>query len=312
MIERVALTDFCQEELECIFCWIDPYDLISLLRTSKIFGWIPFSCVLAKNAFKYLSRKFDIKHPLEQSKYGKYEIFMMGYRNNYINYLMNYNANIKQLITWPVSDHSYWPVITYKKNSRTIAYIKALKLSNLYQDRLNYIYSRAAFKRLRIFSSINIFQTYSRLASYATNGYSLFNPHSSKQVMQSIVPRDLHPLTLQLFDICNLPFSTSNITNNKQCLINDLNQFKDELKSRFYYDKWKDNINWNHFILAGGSALKCILKNTFISNNSDHDIDLFAYNIDLDTFYNDVRRFYGQDNKKYGVELYELDQGLGH
>lgn len=202
----------------------------------------------------------------------------------------------------------------FETNYETDSFIKVLTLSNLYQDIMNYIYSQNAFKKLGIFASNNIFQTYSRLSSYAAiNVYSLINPHSNAQMMEHIIKRDIHPLTLQLFDVYNFSFSSStnsmhrNNINNKQCLINNFNEFSQELTNRFYYNKWKDLINWDHFVLAGGSALKCILKNTFISNNSDHDIDLFAYRLTKYEFYEQVRKFSSR-NCEFTIEYFCRDQ----
>eukprot|EP01084_Bolivina_argentea_P224657 379836_1 len=86
------LIDFSQDMLECIFQWVEVYDLISLIKTTKQFECIKSSDVLCKNIFKHLSRKYDVKHPAETDWYVDYENIMRGYRSNYINYLLQYHS----------------------------------------------------------------------------------------------------------------------------------------------------------------------------------------------------------------------------
>ena len=72
-INKLKMYNLIQDIQQSIFIFIDYYDLLSLIKTSKEFAWIHCSDVLAKNVFKFLSRKDDIKHPAEIGKYVKFE-----------------------------------------------------------------------------------------------------------------------------------------------------------------------------------------------------------------------------------------------
>lgn len=47
-----------------------------------------------------------------------------------------------------------------------------------------------------------------------------------------------------------------------------------DMDENFKLEIWKNFINWKHFVLLGGSVLKCILVDSFESA-SQQDVDFF-------------------------------------
>ncbi len=61
------------------------------------------------------------------------------------------------------------------------------------------------------------------------------------------------------------------------------------LISRYEYDIWESYIDWNLFVIAGGSVISSLLVNVYIDNSSD--IDLFFLKENYGSFEKAVVRF---------------------
>jgi hypothetical protein len=72
----------------------------------------------------------------------------------------------------------------------------------------------------------------------------------------------LNSLELSLFDSVEA----------KPKKITSFENFLQNMNSKFYFDSWKDFINWNYFHIAGGSVLNCVLEESFDSTGQDVDI----------------------------------------
>ncbi|CAF5160155.1 unnamed protein product, partial [Rotaria magnacalcarata] len=73
-------------------------------------------------------------------------------------------------------------------------------------------------------------------------------------------------------------------------LVLNFDQFIKNLKSQYEYDIWGSYIDWNLFVIAGGSIVSCLLVQPFTGNTSD--IDLFFLKENPRLFKNAVVRFY--------------------
>ncbi|CAF1287202.1 unnamed protein product [Rotaria sordida] len=80
-------------------------------------------------------------------------------------------------------------------------------------------------------------------------------------------PRLLNNEELMLFKIWGNNRTPPNIVTN-------LNQFIENLTSRYEYDLWGPYINWDTFVIAGGSVISSLLVEPLTEKNTS-DIDLF-------------------------------------
>ncbi|CAF3627229.1 unnamed protein product [Rotaria sp. Silwood1] len=100
-------------------------------------------------------------------------------------------------------------------------------------------------------------------------------------------------------------------------LVETLEDFKNNLINRFRFDKISPFIDFNHFVLAGGSVLMCFLRNTSQFINSD--LDFFYIGQDFKHFINILSNIYGNLCDYYFVKqrvlsnrrVYELEITLG-
>jgi predicted nucleotidyltransferase len=52
-----------------------------------------------------------------------------------------------------------------------------------------------------------------------------------------------------------------------------LEEFVQNFNARYHYEVWQSDIDWNSFVIAGGSVLLSLLKETSLEKESD--VDLF-------------------------------------
>jgi hypothetical protein len=119
-----------------------------------------------------------------------------------------------------------------------------------------------SFSRLIPHFDSNIFHTYSRIMPYSPNYQNELNLYDNIYLFKE---RKLNSLELSLFDCAD----------SKPKKITSYDNFIKKMNSKFYFDSWKDYINWNYFHIAGGSILNCILEESF--DSTDQDVDIFFH-----------------------------------
>ncbi|CAF3265137.1 unnamed protein product [Rotaria socialis] len=82
-------------------------------------------------------------------------------------------------------------------------------------------------------------------------------------------------------------------------LVLNFDQFIKNLKSQYEYDIWRSYIDWNLFVIAGGSIVSCLLVQPFTGNTSD--IDLFFLKENPRLFKNAVNALETRLQTKYFV-----------
>lgn len=70
--------------------------------------------------------------------------------------------------------------------------------------------------------------------------------------------------------------------------VTNFKQFLHNYSSRYEYDIWGTDIDWNLFVIAGGSVISSLLVNT--SADQASDVDLFFIEGDANLFYRAVVR----------------------
>ncbi|CAF1239886.1 unnamed protein product [Rotaria sp. Silwood1] len=105
-------------------------------------------------------------------------------------------------------------------------------------------------------------------------------------------PRLLKNEELMLFKIWGNNRTSPNIVTN-------LNQFIENLTCRYEYDIWGPYINWDTFIIAGGSVISSLLAEPLTKNTSD--IDLFFLQQNSRLFKTAVNELENQLQSKYFV-----------
>jgi hypothetical protein len=62
----------------------------------------------------------------------------------------------------------------------------------------------------------------------------------------------------------------------------EFEQFQENFNARYQYEVWKNDIDWNSFVIAGGSVTLSLLKQTSLEKGSD--VDLFFLKNDSKLF----------------------------
>ncbi|CAF1191926.1 unnamed protein product [Rotaria sordida] len=150
------------------------------------------------------------------------------------------------------------------------------------------------------------YEVFSRLISYNMPLYStnqpLYDVFNSKALL---MPRQLHPLELQLFNVYSL-------SNELPKFVKSFDQFINNLNNLFFFYCWYHLIDYSRFHIAGGCLLTCLIENASLS--SGQDIDLFykgvSYDDYLSSIYNTEAKmreyFYVKRIKNAGQQIINL------
>eukprot|EP01084_Bolivina_argentea_P303283 523579_1 len=163
------------------------------------------------------------------------------------------------------------------------------------------IFSPLCFDMMTLFKGSTLFQFYSRLISYNWkihllsshsdhDNFPLINVHNK---MSDFQLRNLNNLETKFFKTTN-HWNNGHIHHSLQYTgfnpIYNFETFIDHLKIHSHYHQWKDII-FNHqhrngyFFLAGGMALKCLLKyHQEVNHKNMKDVDFFACNMSFKQF----------------------------
>ncbi len=135
----------------------------------------------------------------------------------------------------------------------------------------------------KIFNKSDIWNSLSRIVSYTSwNNYSITNLHD-----KLFKPRKLNNNEQKVFNIvridefCNTFKCTilkTNIYNTQSELVMNFTRFAQNFNRLYLCAHWFYLINWNNFCIAGGSILAALLNKDW-TNQTGHDIDIFAYEI---------------------------------
>jgi hypothetical protein len=58
-------------------------------------------------------------------------------------------------------------------------------------------------------------------------------------------------------------------------IVSNKDQFLKNLDDHFNFSEWSNIIEWDSFVLSGGSALRCVLSSNFSSGFDNQDLDFF-------------------------------------
>ncbi|CAM4971320.1 unnamed protein product [Rotaria socialis] len=147
-------------------------------------------------------------------------------------------------------------------------------------------------KSLKYYST-NLFFLYSRLWSFTPFYYEASYPTVDLFQYTNLI--EWRPLSLEengLFKVLGTNQSAPSIVSN-------FNQFLENFVSKYDYDLWKDLINWNLFIVAGGSFVSSLLVDHQKENTSD--IDLFFLKEETHLFKKAVNQLENRLQDRYFV-----------
>ncbi|CAF3625967.1 unnamed protein product [Rotaria socialis] len=147
-------------------------------------------------------------------------------------------------------------------------------------------------KSLKYYST-NLFFLYSRLWSFTPFYYEASYPTVDLFQYTNLI--EWRPLSLEengLFKVLGTNQSAPSIVSN-------FNQFLENFVSKYDYDLWKDLIDWNLFIVAGGSIVSSLLADHQKENTSD--IDLFFFKEETHLFKKAVNQLENRLQDRYFV-----------
>ncbi len=135
----------------------------------------------------------------------------------------------------------------------------------------------------KIFNKTSIWNSLSRIVSYTSwNNFSISSLNN-----KLFKPRELNINEQKVFNIVrinkykntfNCTIFKKNIYNKRSELVMNFGNFIKNFNSFYWFSCWKHLINWNNFCIAGGSILAALLNKDW-TNETSHDVDLFAYEI---------------------------------
>eukprot|EP01080_Neovahlkampfia_damariscottae_P009713 gene9713-1918_t len=131
----------------------------------------------------------------------------------------------------------------------------------LYHPKISEIFNPTNFDLFFGYYDTSEFQTYSRLFSY-----HLFEIAETISVYKNLFlfkKRKLNNLELKLFNLEKENYKGKSLVSEET--------FFDNFDKFFKFNTWRNLIRWDNFFLVGGSVLKCILADSFESQNSDID-----------------------------------------
>ena len=163
-----------------------------------------------------------------------------------------------------------------------------MKLSNLLQTKTFQQFKTYKKIWFDLFISTSTYKMISRIMSFKYwNGQTLINLFDNVNTLSC---RSLTKVECMLFtpvhiELIDLDFTLSINSCNKLTynLVLDICTFKQLLVSRYDFAIWHKFINWNNFIISGSSILSCIINKDW-TDQVNHDIDIYAYAIDLKSF----------------------------
>ncbi|UJR13047.1 hypothetical protein I4U23_000073 [Adineta vaga] len=106
-------------------------------------------------------------------------------------------------------------------------------------------------------------------------------------------PRELTVEEHALFSV----WGTNNVSPQ---LVMEFDEFRENCNARYQYEIWKNDIDWNSFVIAGGSVTLSLLKQTSLEKASD--VDLFFLKSDPKLFKEAVNLLENRLQNKYFVK----------
>jgi hypothetical protein len=131
------------------------------------------------------------------------------------------------------------------------------------------------------------FQLMSRILPYEL--HVIAEPLNLYENLYLLSPRELNPLELSIFKL-------HGTEKPKPKSIVSFSQFLKNFQTNFQFDKWKNFLDWDYFQIIGGSVLKCLLQDPFMSESQD--IDIFCQEDDVYNFDEYLKPF-SSEMKKY-------------
>eukprot|EP00026_Physarum_polycephalum_P007641 Phypoly_transcript_07706.p1 GENE.Phypoly_transcript_07706~~Phypoly_transcript_07706.p1 ORF type:complete len:527 (+),score=70.04 Phypoly_transcript_07706:175-1581(+) len=245
---------------------------------------------LAKMVFRYATR-YTYELPVKLCEEGYYQGTLYGYT------LANYESFIARAFLATREKHETFP------NAEDEEMRDLLVQVNLLDEKRNSIFNKYQSRRLlSYFFYTPTSQVYSRLLSYNTldNDFPYIDDvHNAPPSF--FEPRQLYPLELALFNVVDPGASPI------QNPINSVEDFLANMQTNFRMDLWEKVIDWENFVMVGGSVLKSILKESFDSV-TPQDVDFFTVSkgespdFTYDYFVAQHREFAAHFKKLYGEE----------
>lgn len=188
-------------------------------------------------------------------------------------------------------------LIKIKTKQITEIVLKNIKI-NRYDDvftTYNNINDLECYKNCFLYKNGEIFQVYSRLIQFFYRNKkqypNLIDLNKNMNLINNY--RSLNKYENQLFFHININTNEKDIFNRGNDIMKN---FFMNMNKFFFYEKWKDLIDWDFFNLFGGSLLRCLMKNTEnIENIYDYqDLDFFV-----------IRNYYA---RHFDFDYYDKDE----
>ena len=163
-----------------------------------------------------------------------------------------------------------------------------VELINLLQTKTYQQYKTYQKEWSDLFMSTSTFKLLSRLMPFKYwIGQELINLFD---ISKDINSRPLTTFECKVFtpvhvNMINRTYKTSICSSNKlnHDLILDITAFKQLLADKYNFFNWYKFVNWKFFVISGSSIVSCFLNKDW-TDQCNHDIDIYAYGIDIRTF----------------------------